>query len=101
MIDIVLPEMVLFIVGVLYRFFPPAHINDMHGYRTKRSKKNIDNWRLGNHISGTGFIIAAVVSLVIGMLLSINQVPGSRLINIVITILSAVLVVRYTESRIK
>lgn len=101
MLDIVLPELIMLIIGVLYRFFPPGHINDLHGYRSKRSKISKRLWLMGNRMSGMMFIISALSCFSIALLMYSLNVPGVRLINLLLTIFAAIIVVLWTEYRLE
>lgn len=57
--------MVLFIVGLLFRIFPPKKINSIYGYRTTNSRRNLNTWKVANRYSAElmmfeGLIIAAI-----------------------------------------
>jgi len=64
----------LFLIGFLYKSFPPKKINDLYGYRTARSMKSQEAWDMSNKLSaqllmGAGALtcLAQVVFYSIGM----------------------------------
>ena len=60
----------LFILSIVFYFFPPKKINALYGYRTHRTMKNETIWKFANNVfkkqflmySGMSFIAAIVFS---------------------------------------
>mgnify|MGYP004657049267 CR=1 FL=1 len=49
--DLVIP-VILLLAGWLMLRHPPKHINDLVGYRTRRSCRNMDTWRFAHRCCG-------------------------------------------------
>lgn len=39
---------ILLVISFIFKFFPPKNINSWYGYRTPRSKRNMENWKVAN-----------------------------------------------------
>lgn len=57
-----------FIAGLILRLFPPKRINNIYGYRTPKSKKNMENWKLANKYSSILLMIFGLLLLLIGII---------------------------------
>ena len=57
------PLMVL--LGFIFKLFPPKNINDIYGYRTKRSKLSQDIWDEANSYSPMLMIGVGVITSVV------------------------------------
>jgi len=57
------------IVGIVMYFFPPKEINNLYGYRTKKSMKSMQSWKLGNRYVASLFILFAIVFTVVNIAL--------------------------------
>lgn len=53
----------LLIISILYRLFPPANINFLYGYRTKRSMKSQDTWNESNRYAANAMILLAAIGI--------------------------------------
>ncbi|MBL4605271.1 MAG: SdpI family protein, partial [Flavobacteriaceae bacterium] len=40
----------LFIISLIFYFFPPKKINNLYGYRTHRTMQNKEAWDLANNL---------------------------------------------------
>ncbi|MGI6359912.1 MAG: SdpI family protein [Acholeplasmatales bacterium] len=57
---------VLFIIGgLLLLIKPPNKVNELYGYRTKRSKKTQIHWNLAQKISGRWLLIIGILLTII------------------------------------
>lgn len=67
---IMIGQGVLFVLlALFYVKKPPAKINNLYGYRTRRSMKNQDIWKAANAYSSKSFLSIAILVLVIGIAL--------------------------------
>ncbi|OAA89306.1 SdpI family protein [Clostridium ljungdahlii] len=62
--------MSVLIIGIIFKLWPPEHINGIMGYRTPFSMKNNDTWDEGNRFSSIIMIYAGIASLIIGAICS-------------------------------
>jgi uncharacterized membrane protein len=63
--------LIFLIAGVIQFKFPPKKINDLYGYRTKRSMKNIEIWNYAQKYSSKILIIYGSIYIVINIILSL------------------------------
>ena len=61
--------LILTIVALVFRMFPPKKINYLYGYRTSRSMKNIENWNFANQYSAAFMLVSMPVLFGISYLL--------------------------------
>ncbi|WP_369048362.1 SdpI family protein [Tenacibaculum sp. UWU-22] len=54
----------LFVLSVIFYFFPPKKINAIYGYRTYKSMLNQDIWQFTNSFFAKQFLIYSAISLV-------------------------------------
>lgn len=59
----------LFVISIIFYFFPPKKINVLYGYRTNKSMKNEDIWQFANSFSAKQMLIYSAISFVFAMLL--------------------------------
>lgn len=60
----------LFLVSLVFHFFPPKKINGLYGYRTHRTMQSKEAWDLANNLfnntllkySGISFLVALVLA---------------------------------------
>lgn len=60
--------LVLLIVGLLFKTFPPRKINSIYGYRTATSRRNLDTWTVANKYSAGLLTLEGLVLTAIGLL---------------------------------
>lgn len=82
----ILIGIILMMVGLLTRLFPPKKPNSFYGYRTSRSMKTKSSWKVANEYFSGGLIIVSSASILIGLLTTIIIAKFSSLITIVATI---------------
>ncbi|WP_051541397.1 SdpI family protein [Caldalkalibacillus mannanilyticus] len=56
---------ILFLAGLILRIFPPRRINHLYGYRTRRARRNIENWTLANRYSSKLLMIIGLILLLV------------------------------------
>ena len=106
-------ELIIFVTNlamviplVIFYFRPPKNINALYGYRTKRSSKNIDNWRFAQKYSsriGIKFhLIVLLVQIIMLATMDIKKyiliIVGAFLIGLLI---SCILMFYFTELALK
>lgn len=60
----------LFLLSVIFYFFPPKKINNFYGYRTGKSMKNQDIWDFANSFFLKQFLLYSAISLVAVLVLT-------------------------------
>lgn len=58
----------LFLLSVIFYFFPPKKINAIYGYRTNKSMQNEDIWQFANTFFTKQFLIYSAISFAFAML---------------------------------
>jgi uncharacterized membrane protein len=79
---------VLLIIALLVKRYPPDAINHVYGYRTKRSKKSRHTWKYANELSIKYMFYVAFFSLIMGV---VSIVIGSIDLSLWITYAPSVL----------
>lgn len=60
----------LFVLSIIFYFFPPKKINSLYGYRTHRTMQNDDIWNFANSLFNRTLIKYASISFVAAMALA-------------------------------
>ena len=63
---LILVGVILLIVWVIVKLFPPKGINALYGYRTPRSMKDTESWDHAQRVSNLYMLGLAVAFLIIG-----------------------------------
>lgn len=65
---------IMLIIGLIFTFKPPKEINELFGYRTNLSMKNLDTWNFANRYIGRVWLILSlfILPLTIVVMLLIN-----------------------------
>ena len=94
---------IFIIVGLAMIIFPPKKINDLYGYRTQNSMKNIECWNFAQGYSarllillGVIFSIIAIIGLFVNLRKSI-----SLIITMFLMLFFCGIIVFITEKKIK
>ncbi|MCU0356088.1 MAG: SdpI family protein [Cyclobacteriaceae bacterium] len=89
-------------ISYLYLRFPPKEINSVYGYRTSRSMRSIDAWKLANSFSARMmFILACALVPVQGILYVAVDEETSLLAYCVILCLGLIALIPLTEKHLK
>jgi uncharacterized membrane protein len=93
---------IFLIVGAIFSRFPANTINMYYGYRTRKSMLNQDTWNVANTFSGILMKRIGVVSILIGIIISLasSSIGFVAIANVVLTIASAILLVVLTERKL-
>jgi uncharacterized membrane protein len=60
-------SLVLIVVAILIKFFPPKEINDLYGFRTKASMQNINTWKFANEYFATWMVRTSLMLCLIAI----------------------------------
>lgn len=52
------------LISILLFLFPPKRINHFYGYRTRRSMKNLENWKFSNRFAAIGMLLFSVSNII-------------------------------------
>ncbi|WP_211209317.1 SdpI family protein [Psychroflexus tropicus] len=65
----------LIIIGVplLLYFYPPKEINAIYGYRTKRSSKNINNWKFAQSYFSKHWIKVPIIVILSQVIMGLTM----------------------------
>lgn len=65
----------LFLISLIFYFFPPKKINRLYGYRTHRTMQNQDVWDFANTLFNKTLLTYSSISFVAAMVLA-NLYPN-------------------------
>lgn len=94
--------LILFIVGLFFKTFPPTKINSIYGYRTTNSRRNLDTWKVANSYSAGLMTIEGFILTAIGFLTTFihyNTAIGTAL-GIILIFSSFIILVVATEKHL-
>lgn len=91
----------LLLVALILKFFPPKKINSFYGYRTQRSKQNIKNWKIANNYSANLLIIISIFLIIVSIFFDTLALKHSKIIQSVLLVISIILMIILTENKIK
>ena len=76
----------LFFLGLSYYYLkcPPKKVNEIYGYRTRKSMSNQDIWDIANKRNAEDLVKYSWVLLVTGVLLWIFQISYAMIIHLAI-----------------
>jgi uncharacterized membrane protein len=66
--------LILVIVGLISKIFPPTKINSFYGYRTSTSSRNLDTWKVANTYSAGLMMLEGLILSSIGLLTTFIQI---------------------------
>lgn len=88
-------------LGILFKLFPPKKINLMYGYRTTRSMKNIESWKVANSYAAQLMIIIFLFIAPIIYLLDNYTTNDYGIIDILLFGVAFLLIYILTERKLK
>jgi len=102
-VQLLMGAFILFI-GLIFKFFPPKSINDLYGYRTVLSMKNLETWRKGNEISAKILIKGSLIIIFL-KIICICFMPELAVFNTIIFLVGliamSILCVFLTQRKLK
>lgn len=97
----VLGVLILFSVSLIWFLFPPKKINNVFGYRTRRSKKSVTHWKVANRISSGLFLILSSICLLEGIVLQVLALEELEWVIFTTFIIGLVIIFVITEQKLK
>lgn len=90
----------LFFLFLAYYYLkrPPKKINEVYGYRTRKSKANQDIWDVANRRNAQDLIKYSWVVLATGILIWVFQIPFGLIIHLVIVLVGLAIAMYSTMS---
>ncbi len=90
----------LVIVFIIFRLFPPKKMNSIYGYRSSKSTQSIENWKFANKYFAIKGLIVGILSIAIGLLSTYLIASYSTGITVISTISLLILIFVATERRL-
>jgi uncharacterized membrane protein len=91
----------LFLLSVIFYFFPPKKVNKIYGYRTHKASQNQEIWNFANTIFNKNLLSYAAISLVAIFALAIatqKELTWQPMLFVVLTIVVSIV---KTENALK
>lgn len=60
----------MFLISIIFYFFPPKKINSLYGYRTHRTMQNQDIWNFANTLFNKTLLVYAGISFAAALALA-------------------------------
>ncbi|MEQ9231425.1 MAG: SdpI family protein [Cyclobacteriaceae bacterium] len=93
----------LVLIGLIVRRFPPKEMNDLYGYRTKRSKASQEAWDFAQEYSNDLLIWIGIYNILIGSIGLFISVPefGGMVLSMIFIGISLGYLFWKTEAELK
>lgn len=92
---------ILFLISVVFYFFPPKKINNWYGYRTYKTMQNQKIWDFANTTFNKAFILYSLFSLLGGLLLAFGATSSLTWQPMALVFLSLIVCIVKTENLLK
>ena len=102
-IDLMIPVLI-FIIGIGFWHVDSSDINNVIGYRTKRSKSSQEAWDFAQHEMAKFFVIMSLIAMAIVVtdkLVAILPAFWLSMINLAIEVALIILIVPIIENKLK
>lgn len=99
MICLVISVMVI-VIGIIFRVFPPKKINGLYGYRTVTSMKNQEIWDYAQKLGALNLMYAGILIGVFGLLFILLDI-SNELLELLIFIFILILMIIVDEIVLK
>lgn len=87
----------IIVIGYIYKLKPPKEINQLYGYRTRRSMKNQEIWDYANKIGAQMIIYVGVITLFFGLIPLFWDWPHAHFIPLFVLLISILIGMLYCE----
>ncbi|HMG16006.1 MAG TPA: SdpI family protein, partial [Saprospiraceae bacterium] len=91
----------ILLIGIVTRYFSPKKINNLYGYRTKRSMKNMDTWQFANNYTTNIIIVSGLFTTLIQLIFWRFEVEDFLLISLTAFVMGLGLSILLTERKLK
>lgn len=95
---------ILTFIGVIFKLWPPEHINNVMGYRTPFSKKNKETWKEGNRFSAIMMIAGGILSILVSIIITFlykNNIGAAVSISSACSVIITLSLTLYTEIHLR
>ncbi len=75
--DLLVPLIMIITGGIMWKHYP-KDINGLIGYRTKRSRKNMDTWKFAHEYFGKLWLKTGIILLIVSALAHIPFIHSSE-----------------------
>ena len=96
----ILISILLLIISIIVLLFPPKRINSFYGYRTTKSMKSIENWKISNHFFTIGVIIISSFNILFFYILSSLITNFGKYSFLLFLLFEFVILIYLTEKKI-
>lgn len=62
--------LIIVIVGLVQKYYPPKRINDLYGYRSETAKQNQQTWNEANRYSANLMVKSGFIAVVTGLIMT-------------------------------
>ena len=93
--------LIILLISIIFKCFPPKKINSIYGYRTHRSMKNITAWNVANKFSSTLMIVFFSALCLISFVLELLSIPYNLIVLLVLITAAFTLIIILTEKKLK
>ena len=97
----ILISIIILIISILFVFNQPKNINDFYGYRTFKSKKNIENWKYSNNFFATYFLYISIFNLIISLILEFYCNYEFSIALSILLVIEVIILIILTENKLK
>jgi len=87
----------MIILGYIYWKWPPKKINQIYGYRTRRSMKNQEIWDYANKIGAQAIIYTGIITMSFGLIPLFIDWEHAHFIPLFVMLISLLGTVLYCE----
>lgn len=91
----------ILVISLITKYYPPKKINNLYGYRTKRSMMNMDTWIFANTYSTNILILSGLFTTLIQLLFWKMAVEDFVLIGLAAFVIGLGLSIFLTERKLK
>ncbi|MFY0603995.1 MAG: SdpI family protein [Flavobacteriaceae bacterium] len=92
----------LFLISIIFNYFPPKKINSLYGYRTHKSMLNDDIWKFANALFNKTLISFSTISFVVALLLAyLNPSMMQSWVPMALLFFTLIVCIYKTEQEIK
>jgi uncharacterized membrane protein len=91
----------ILLIALITKYYPPKKINNLYGYRTKRSMMNKDTWDFANSYSTQILIISGMFTTLVQLIFWRMVVEDFVLIGLTALVVGMGLSILLTERKLK
>jgi len=93
-------SLMILIIGLIFKKFPPKKINSIYGYRTNSSMKNKKVWDYAQVVGANSFIVLGLIYGILGGLFYLLDFE-QYIVEMTIFIIGFIIMIMYDEKIIR